>query len=148
MQWQLPFSFVPSSVNARYNNGEVYITLPKPNPAEMASNANIILGEYTIQPKPGNDKIAIDVKKAGNQFVLTVFGSSSPETVTVSFKGDMVIFNGVKCGSNGPITSLPVRLPFILAKELVNLSADENKIVAKISKPGTTETISIPIKPY
>jgi len=145
MQWQLPFSFSPESVVARYNNGEVYITLPKPNPAELASNANIILGEYTVNPS-GNEKISIDVKKSGNQYILTLTGSTKPEIVTVSFQADMFTFNGVKEGTNGPVTSLPARLPFILARELITIKADPQKIIATISKPGTTKPISIPIR--
>ena len=47
----------------------------------------------------GNEKIAIDVKKKGIKYVLTVTGSSQPETVNVSFQADMFIFNGVPVGA-------------------------------------------------
>jgi len=36
MQWQLPFSFSPSDVVAVFSNGEVNITLPKPNPVSSS----------------------------------------------------------------------------------------------------------------
>jgi len=79
------------------------------------------------------------------KYVLTVTGSNTPETVSVSFQGDMFIFNGVPVGSAAPVTSLPVRLPFIVSRELVELSSDSQKIVAQISKPGTTQAVTIPI---
>jgi len=139
MQWQLPFSFSPSDVTAVYSNGEVNITLPKPNPNEMGSNANIVLGQYHIEPTPGNEKIAIDVKKSGTKYILSVSGSSNPETVTISFQADMFLVAGTSA-------SLPVRLPFILGRELIEICPESHKVVAKISKPGSTEAIVIPIR--
>lgn len=65
----------------------------------MQSNANVILGQYQLQPS-GNDKISIDVKKKGMKFVLTVTGSNKPENVTVSFQADMFIFNGAPVGAS------------------------------------------------
>merc|ERR1712110_736756 len=147
MQWQLPFSFVLTQVTAVYVNGEVCIRLPKPNPSEMVANANVLVGEYRLEPpSPPNDKLAIDVKKATNKFILTVTGSSQPEMVTVSFQGDMFIFSGTKIGGSSEPTTLPVRLPFLLARDLVEILADSQKIIARISKPGTTEPINIPIE--
>ena len=70
----------------------------------------------------GNEKLAIDVKKAGTKFILTVTGSSNVENVTVSFSGDVFHFTGES-------TALPVRLPFILARELVEMVAEPNKFV-------------------
>ena len=128
MQWQLPFSFVPTQVKAVYANGEVCIRLPKPNPAEMVANANVLVGEYRLEPPtPANEKLAIDVKKATNKFILTVTGSSQPENVTVSFQGDMFIFSGTKIGGSSEPTNLPVRLPFLLSRELIEILADSQK---------------------
>jgi len=138
MQWQLPFSFSPADVVARYEGGEVQITLPKPNPAELQSNANVFLGEYQLQPTPGSEKLGMDVKKQGTKFVLGITGSSSVETVSISFQADIFLCTGS--------SQLPARLPFILSRELIEIQPESHKIVVRISKPGTIEAVEIPIR--
>ena len=43
----------------------------------MASNANIVVGEYRLEPTPGSDKLAIDVKKAGTPAFLKRLDTNS-----------------------------------------------------------------------
>jgi len=88
----------------------------------MASNANIVVGEYRLEPIPGSEKLAIDVKKAGTKIILTVTGSSNVENVTVSFQADVFNFIGA--------TKLPVRLPFILSRELIEVAPESHKLVS------------------
>jgi hypothetical protein len=106
-QWQLPFAFDPSAVVARFANGKVTITLPKPDAVcgtqsgttkserERARRADPLVmyiqtgaaagstkrsfGQFTLAPGSDQLKVDVDVQQAKDKFTLTV----SPSKVRI-----------------------------------------------------------------
>ena len=139
-QWQLPFAFNPASVNARFVNQKVVITLPKPSTSMDGGSGSTTIGTYLLPAGSSNPSPNVDVKQANGKFVLTAFASSFDENVTIDYNQDVVSFTFTHIVSDphprNVSTAQPLRMPFVLSRELFNISGGQNSIIVTIDKPA------------
>lgn len=146
-QWQLPFTFNPSMVQAHFHDRKVTIRIPKDQSAMSAGNEEVLIGQYSLQAGSNEPTVKVDVKKMAGNYVLTANPSMHNESIKITFKADLVIFTCTHVGPDGRETGLaqPLRLPFVLAANLFAVATEPTRLLVTVAKPGAEAAVEIPI---